>query len=170
MPESGSTNSGLRSIAPGQQPVRDAAKRIGAAAERREGFHGPRVQKAYLLLRGADAEDGGVSGLATLAVGACRLAESRGVREHIEQVVLDLEREPDRGRKTSERLLEPRLERRHARRAHHDTGPDQRPGLQGVHLLDLIDGELAAFGLEIDRLTASHAETADGAREELHQA
>ncbi len=39
-----------------------------------------------------------------------------------------------------------------------------------MHLLDLRDRELAPLGLEIDGLTASHAETADRAREQLHEA
>ena len=107
-----------------------AAQRIGVGAERREGFHGLRVQAADLLLGCTHAEDGRVRRFAALAVGAGRLAERRGIGEHIEQIVLDLEREPDRGRESGERLREPRLERGRAGGAHHDTRPDERAGLE----------------------------------------
>src|SRR6185437_11302244 len=146
MPESGSTSSGLRSIAPGQQPVGHAAKRVRAAAEGRQGVNGLAVQATYLLLRRGYSEDGWVGRLASLAVGACRLAERCRIGEDVEQIVLDLEREPDRSREPGKRLLEPRLEPVHAGRAHHDAHPDQCTGLQGMHLFDLADTERAPLG------------------------
>src|SRR6185437_12041966 len=170
MPETGSTSSDLRSIAPGEQPVRHATQRIRAAAERGKRSHGLAVQATYLLLRSRHPDDRRVGGLAALAVGTGRLAERCRIREYIEQVILDLEREPDRGGETGERLLEPWLERRHAGRPHHDTGADESAGLQRMHLLDLTDGELAALGLEVDRLSARHPETADRARKQFDQA
>jgi hypothetical protein len=38
-----------------------------------------------------------------------------------------------------------------------------------MHLLQLGGGELAALGLEIDRLTARHPAATDGAREQLDE-
>src|SRR6185312_16599022 len=128
------------------------------------------VQATYLLLRRGYSEDGWVGRLASLAVGACRLAERCRIGEDVEQIVLDLEREPDRSREPGKRLLEPRLEPVHAGRAHHDAHPDQCTGLQGMHLFDLADTERAPLGLEVDRLATGHTEAADGAREQLHQA
>ena len=92
-----------------------------------------------------DAGDGRVSRLAAQRVGARDLAGHRGIAEHVEQVVHDLEAEADRARRSGRA---PRASRAgsagSAAQAIEHRGPDQRAGLERVHVLDLARLEAGA--------------------------
>src|SRR5579885_1041339 len=84
-----------RSVSACEQPVGHRAQRRSPLTERQQRRDRLDVEQLDTLLRGRDADDGGVRGLCMLAIGAGGLAERRHISEQVEQIVLDLEREPD---------------------------------------------------------------------------
>ena len=59
----------------------------------------------HAFLRGLDADDRGVRRLGVLTVRARGLAERRYIAQHVEQIVLNLERETDRRGEAGQRLV-----------------------------------------------------------------
>src|SRR5579863_2165492 len=97
-----------------EQPVGQRAQGLGAISKRHQGSERLSVQQPHSLLRGCYADDGRVGGFGARAVCASGLAQRRGVSEHIQQIVLNLEGQTDWTRKTGQGLVLTCLERRYA--------------------------------------------------------
>ena len=67
------------------------------------------MQQPHALLRCVDPDYRRMCRLAALAVGAGCLAQRADVAEHVQQIVLDLEREPDGAHEAGQRVMQ-RLE------------------------------------------------------------
>src|SRR6267154_3063411 len=98
----------MKSETPREQPGSQRAQGRRALPKRRQGLERLRVQQAHPLLRRRDADDRRMGGLCPLAVCAGRLAQGRGISEHVQQVVLNLECQADWSRKTAQCLVQTR--------------------------------------------------------------
>src|SRR5215831_15537658 len=119
----------VRSELPGHDEVGEVAQSLGPRAESLEGGVRIATEPPGELARAAEAERGDVGRLALRRVLARGLAERRGRRLGVEDVVDDLEREADAFRVAVQTVEFPRPQRFAATGAEHDRGADQRPGL-----------------------------------------
>ena len=88
--------------------------------------------------------------LAQARVRSGRLADNVGFALDIENIVLDLECEPDLASKGVQRSRPIRVDPVLQQASCGDRGVDQRAGLQRVHMLELRDAERRAFCREVD--------------------
>src|SRR5688572_30470723 len=153
-----------RSVRAVQDELREPQQAIRSLAERPQRLDGALLRLCRSLPRAFDAESGGVRRLVVAGIAAGVLAERGGILLDFEQVVADLEYEPDVAREQIEaRALVCAQAAELAR--HHDRGTDQRAGLPAVNALELALVDAAAFGGHVERLAADHARGADSARE-----
>ena len=99
-------------------------------------------------------------GASVWRAGCLRLPPSPSVvivAEHVQKVILDLERKSNRPHESGQRIVASRLERGQTRGRHQHARADQRASFAGVRVLDVAERELLALGRQIDRLPASHA-------------
>src|SRR5512143_314534 len=133
-------------------------------AERLQCVDGPLLRLRRAVARAVDAERRRVRGLPIARVAAGVLAERRGVLLHLEQVVANLEHEPDVARERIEaRAL--RCGERAELGRHHDRRANQLAGLAPVDLLETSLVEPPAFRFHVECLSADHARGPGGACE-----
>src|SRR5215204_5812801 len=141
----------------------------GIAVHHREGLEGPLCGLIRFLLRAAQAVDPDERGLALLGIAPGALAQSFPRRGSVEEVVHDLETEPELYRVFRDRRLflrpGPRQDRAYSRaRLYESTGlvsvdDTKRLGVRGlphaglVHLEDLLTRALLVDGNERQRLS-----------------
>src|ERR1700730_9619082 len=130
-----------RSVLAREEPMSERAQCFCSFAEWCQRMDGLIVQQADSLLRCGYANDSRVRGLGALAIGARGLPEGGGVARDSQQVVLDLECETDRIRKSRQSIVKVRIERRRALSRHQHAGPNHRAGLARVHVFHLAEVE-----------------------------
>src|SRR6185437_3895593 len=90
-------------------------------------------------------------------VGPGCLAQKRGISLDIEDVILDLERQPDLGAKTFQPFVPRPFSHAGGKRPQKHTALYQRTRLAPVHVLDVDDAEVLPDGRQINRLASRHA-------------
>ena len=153
-----------RSVRAVQDELRQPQKGVRALAERAQRADGALLRLCGAAPRAFDAERGRVGRLVVARVAAGVLAERRSVLLDLEQVVANLEYEPDVAREHVEaRTLLGAQVAELAR--HHDGGSDQRAGLAAMNALEAALVDALTLGGHVERLAADHAGGSRGARE-----
>src|SRR5581483_612916 len=145
--------------------LRKLGHRSGAHTERHQRLESPIAQVPGPLPRGAQADGTRVGRLAKRGIGPGGLAEQGRVALDIENVVLDLKREPDLGTVALERLKFAAGADARSERPQQHAALDQCAGLAAMHVLDVRHAESVTDGGQIDRLAARHSAGAGCARQ-----
>src|SRR5882672_5557094 len=121
-----------------------------------------------LLLGALDPDGAGRGGLAARLVRAGSLADLLPRRPHVQEVVADLEREPDARSVVAESPLE-RGGRSADLRAEEERSADEHAGLSRVHGENAPERHSLAFEKEVHRLAPDHALRPGRFRDDPHQ-
>src|SRR6267378_2392626 len=145
-------------VLPLEDVVGQRAERDGPLAERSEPLLGPLDQELRLAARGLEAVHRGIGRLLLALVAARRLAELLETPFDVEDVVDDLEREPELTSRLADRPDRPRVTAAEER-AHAQGGADERRRLVPVDVLEGLGADRLALRLDVHHLAADHPES-----------